>query len=153
MQGRLGPPGQRRTAYALLLCLALASGCTQMTTSNLVAPKHTGAFALGGSAASIQGLIEKLRDRAPAAMQAQGLTDAVFNADDNRQWATVTFKNPAFYHWVLGIQFVRAPSESGTQANAWIRTFALQSGTISETELDKIVPKLRQALEAAAAGA
>lgn len=152
MQDRLGRSGRRRIAYALLVCLALASGCTKMTTSNLAAPKHTGAFALGGSTASVQGLIERLRDRAPAAMQAQGLTDAVFNADENRQWATVTFKNPAFYHWVLGIQFVRAPTESGTQANGWIRTFALQSGTISETELDKIVPKLRQALETAAQG-
>jgi len=154
MQRQLRPPGRRRFAYAMLLCLALASGCADMTKSSLlVQPKHCGSFALDGSTDPIQGLIEKLRDHAPAAMKDQGFTDVDFEPDDNRQWAVVKFKSTTFYHWVLGIQFVRAPNESSARANAWIRTFGLGSGSeISPTELQKILPMLRLALESAAKG-
>ena len=146
---RDGLSARRHAVSALLFTfLAFATGCTSMTTPS--SPKHTGTFDLSGTTSSVQALLDRLRDRMPPAMQAQGFADAVFNADDGRQWATVSLRNPP-WRWIISIQFVRTPGEDSPRANAWIRVFALETNpTISETELDKIVPKLRQALEAAA---
>jgi len=179
MQAKLVTPGRRSVVWIIFLSLALATGCNGQSVNEVSVPtnqvsfppgldarvaalgaasprtfhrsssKFIGSFLLASSTSPIFDLLEKLRLKAPEEMEKLGLTGAVFDVEPHMQWVTVIFSNPNYYRWRIGIQFIRTPSENALQAHAYIRTFALTTSTISEDELNKIVPKLQQALQAA----
>jgi hypothetical protein len=143
-----------RMLVLIVFILGFMTGCemAMVATKILPAPKHTGSFTLGGETPTVRVLLVRLRDRAPATMKAQGLGEAAFDADEGRQWATVSFKEPAWIHWVLGVQFVRSPDEIGPAVEAYVRSVSEKNGNVPDPDrLKDVLPKLRSALETAAA--
>jgi len=137
---------------AAFLCLAL-SGCTPYKAAMLMTePRPVGSFTLGAGSRTVQDLLLKLRERAPQKMGAAGFEDAVFLADESRQWAVVRFKSASFLKWEFGIQFFRGPDETGNRVQALVRTASLNEGEPDEARLEPVRSALQRALESAFAG-
>lgn len=138
---------------ATLGCLLLLAGCASRTMEAkmlLPAPQYVGAFTLGTNVASVQDLLSRLRARAPQALQQRGFEKVRFEDDAYRQWAVVTFSNPAWVDWTFGVQFVRTPSETGNRVHAVIRAVQMNDG--EQPNMDRLIPLLQDlqaALEAA----
>ena len=126
---------------------------TTLKHADLLLPKakSIGTFTLDATSPTVDQLLSRLQQRAPAALQAKGLDQAVFDKDEGLQWAVLSF-NYRFSHWKLGVQFVRRPDETGNQVLALIRTTGTVDGQGPDPEiLNPILPVIYEALQAAKA--
>jgi len=119
----------------------------------LVHPRPIATFTLDTTTSTVRELLIRLRARAPAAMQAEGLDAPVFEDDADTQWATVSFKKPLYIYWSLGVQFLRKPDETGKRVEAWMRIVGGRDGAEPDPKyLDPATMELlRRALEMAGA--
>lgn len=121
-----------------------------MATS--IPPRPIAAFVLDTSVPTVRDLLIRLRSQAPTEMQSKGLANPQFLDEADGQWATVTFKSSPFAHWLVGVQFLRKPDETGKKVEAWMRVV----GGAEENDLNpnalpaETVNRLGRALESAA---
>ena len=138
------------------MAVALLVGCQSAMTikhADLLLPKAKtiGTFVLDGTSPTVDQLLSRFRERAPAAFQSKGLDQALFDKDEGLQWAVLSFKQ-GFIHWKLVVQFVRRPTETGDQVLALVRTTGTMDGQGPDPEkLNPILPVVLEALQAAQA--
>lgn len=88
-------------------------------TYSLPDPINIGTFKLRSDTGSIALLLKKLEENAPAAFQASGMRPAYFFANPAIQAAVLKYDDE-ITTWLICIQFVRAPSETGKTVEAYV---------------------------------